>query len=99
MNFYVRIPRCSFQIFGAEYQIASHTDAEHTREVARYIDRKMREVANNLSLRSVSKIAVLTAVNLADELFKAQNAGQKMKQMANEKAKKLAQSVDQPVGD
>jgi len=57
----------------------------------------MREVANNLSLRSVSKIAVLTAVNLADELFKAQDEGQQMSQMANEKAKKLARSVDQPI--
>jgi len=90
-------PVVRVQIFGSEYQIASQTDAEHTREVARYIDRKMREVANNLSLRSVSKIAVLTAVNLADELFKAQDEGQQMSQMANEKAKKLARSVDQPI--
>jgi cell division protein ZapA len=90
-------PAVRVQIFGSEYQIASHTDAEHTREVARYIDRKMREVANNLSLRSVSKIAVLTAVNLADELFKAQDEGQQLSQMANDKAKKLARSVDQPI--
>ncbi|MGA1197618.1 MAG: cell division protein ZapA [Candidatus Latescibacterota bacterium] len=90
-------PVVRVQIFGSEYQIASQTDAEHTREVARYIDRKMREVANNLSLRSVSKIAVLTAVNLADELFKAQDEGQQMSQMANEKANKLARSVDQPI--
>ena len=46
-------PIVRVQIFGSEYQIASDTDTEHTREVARYIDRKMREVANNLSLRSV----------------------------------------------
>ena len=90
-------PVVRVQIFGSEYQIASQTDAEHTREVARYIDRKMREVANNLSLRSVSKIAVLTAVNLADELFKAQDEGQQLSQMANEKATKLARSLDQPI--
>ncbi|MFT5366898.1 MAG: cell division protein ZapA [Candidatus Latescibacterota bacterium] len=91
------LPVVRVQIFGSEYQIASDTNAEQTREVARYIDRKMREVANNLSLRSVSKIAVLTAVNLADELFKAQNEGQKMEQMATERALKLARSVDQPI--
>jgi cell division protein ZapA len=92
-------PIVRVQIFGSEYQIASDTDTEHTREVARYIDRKMREVANNLSLRSVSKIAVLTAVNLADELFKAQNEGHKLENVANERAIKLAQSVDQPIGE
>jgi cell division protein ZapA (FtsZ GTPase activity inhibitor) len=55
-------PVVRVHIFGSEYQIASPIDAEHTREVARYIDRKMREVAQSVSLRSVSKIAVLTAV-------------------------------------
>jgi len=93
------LPVVRVQIFGSEYQIASDTNAEQTREVARYIDRKMREVANNLSLRSVSKIAVLTAVNLADELFKAQNEGHKLENVANERAIKLAQSVDQPIGE
>jgi hypothetical protein len=34
---------------------------------------------------------------LADELFKAQNEGQKMEQMATERALKLARSVDQPI--
>lgn len=92
-------PVVRVQIFGSEYQIASHKDAEHTREVARYIDRRMREVANSLSLRSVSKIAVLTAVNLADELFKVQDEGQQMEELAREKAQKLAHSVNQPIGE
>ena len=67
-------PTIRVQIFGTEYQIAAQADAEHTLEVARYIDRKMREIANSLTLRSVPKIAVLTAVNLADELFKEAEA-------------------------
>lgn len=82
------------QIFGSEYQISSDVDPEHTREVARYIDRKMREVANSLSLRSVAKIAVLTAVNLADELFKAQAENEQMSQQADKKADLLANSMN-----
>jgi cell division protein ZapA len=92
-------PVVRVHIFGSEYQIASPIDAEHTREVARYIDRKMREVAQSVSLRSVSKIAVLTAVNLADELFKVQEDGQKIADLANERAAILARSVDRPIGE
>lgn len=91
-------PIVRVQIFGSEYRISSDADPEHTREVARYIDRKMREVAHSLSLRSVAKIAVLTAVNLADELFKARAEGQNLTQMANKKADLLANSMNRLTG-
>ena len=81
------------QIFGSEYQIATEIDSEHTRQVARYVDSKMREIANALALRSVAQIAVLTAVNLADELLKEIEAGRKMEQTAGEKAEQLADSI------
>ena len=87
-------PVVRVQIFGSEYQISSDVDPEHTREVARYIDRRMREVAHSLSLRSVAKIAVLTAVNLTDELLRAQAENEQMSQQADEKADLLANSVN-----
>jgi cell division protein ZapA len=87
------LPNIRVQIFGSEYRIASDADPEHIREVARYIDQKMREVANALSLRSISTIAVLTAVNLADELFKSREEGQEIDQLAREKANQLADST------
>ncbi len=92
------LPIVCVQMFGSEYRIATDADPEHTREVARYIDRKMREVAHNLSLRSVSKIAVLTAVNLADELFKARAEDQHLTQMAHKKADLLAKSMNRLTG-
>jgi len=88
------MPDIRVQVFGSEYRIASDADPEHIREVARYIDHKMREVASSLSLRSVSKIAVLTAVNLADELFKIEEHGQQIDQISRDKADQLADSVN-----
>ena len=88
------LPNVRVQVFGSEYRIASDADPEHIREVARYIDQKMREVANTLSVRSVSTIAVLTAVNLADELFKTEEEGRQIEQISKEKADQLANSVN-----
>ena len=82
------------QIFGSKYRIVSDADPEHIREVASYIDQKMREVAHSLSLRTHSKIAVLTAVNLADELFKIQEEGRRIDQISREKAEQLADAVN-----
>ncbi len=82
------------QIFGSEYRIASETDPEHIRKVASYIDQKMREVASALALRTRSTVAVLTAVNLADELFKIEEEGRRIDQISREKAHQLADSVN-----
>ena len=82
------------QIFGSKYRIVSDGDPDHIREVARYIDQKMREVAQSLEIRTHSKIAVLTAVNLADELFQVQEEGRRIDQISREKAEQLADSVN-----
>lgn len=81
------------QIFGSGYRIASDTDPEHIREVASYIDQKMREVASALALSNRSIVAVLTAVNLADELFKIEEESRQMDRISREKADQLADSV------
>lgn len=82
------------QIFGSEYRIDSETDPEHIRKVASYIDQKMREIASALALRTRSTVAVLTAVNLADELFKIEEEGRRVDQLSREKADQLADSVN-----
>ena len=82
------------QIFGSEYRIASETDPEHIRKVASYIDQKMREIASALALRTRSTVAVLTAVNLADELFKIEEEGRRIDRISREKADQLADSVN-----
>ena len=81
------------QIFGSEYRIASDTDPEHIRKVASYIDQKMREIASAFALRNRSTVAVLTAVNLADELFKIEEENRRMDRSSREKADQLADSV------
>ena len=88
------LPVVRIHIFGSEYKFTSETDPDHTRKVARCVDQKMREIAKTLSLRSVSKIAVMTAVNLVDELLKQEEVGQQMVQSFEEKANRLADLVN-----
>ena len=57
-------------IFGTEYPIKGDADPAYIEEIARYVDTKMREVSKQLSLPSMSKVAILAAMNIADELFK-----------------------------
>lgn len=58
------------EIFGAEYRIKGEANAEYVRRVAAYVDGKMQQLAQASSTGSVSKLAILTAINIADELFR-----------------------------
>jgi Uncharacterized protein conserved in bacteria len=56
-------------IFGAEYQIKSDTNGETVRQIARYVDSKMAEIHYNTAFHDPMKIAVISALNIAGELF------------------------------
>lgn len=56
-------------IFGREYKIKGHADKEYIEAMARYVDEKMKELANSSSLPSQDRLAILAALNIADELF------------------------------
>ena len=58
-------------IYGTEYPIKSgpEADTEYIMKVAEYVDRKMREIDNSTQAKSSLKIAILAALNIADELF------------------------------
>jgi cell division protein ZapA len=58
------------EIYGQDYRISGDADPEFMAEIARYVDSKMKEVAKGAPLGSLSKIAILGALNIAEELFK-----------------------------
>lgn len=58
------------QIFGHSYTIRGEADQDYILGVAAYVDRKMREITDKLPVASLSKVAILASLNIADELFK-----------------------------
>jgi cell division protein ZapA len=63
--------RLRVNIYGEEYTIRSDGNEEYIREVSGYVDRKMREIAEKTSNKSPSRVAILAALNITDELFGA----------------------------
>ncbi|MEG0392706.1 MAG: cell division protein ZapA [Anaerovoracaceae bacterium] len=61
--------KVSINICGQDYVITGEKSAEHIAKVGAYVDRKMREIAEGIKGKPLSAIAVLAAVNAADEYF------------------------------
>jgi cell division protein ZapA len=64
-------PTTEVEIFGTVYHVRGNDDEKHLQELAAAVDRKMREIADQTATVETVKIAILAALNLADELFQA----------------------------
>lgn len=63
--------KVTVKIYGQEYTIAGNTPREHIMRVADHVNTKMHEIARALPAGSISSLAVLSAVNVADDYFTA----------------------------
>ncbi len=56
------------EIFGREYKIKG-ADEDYVRQIAKYVDEKMKEVSQGTTLPSQDRLAILAAMHITDELF------------------------------
>ena len=69
------ITRVMVDILGDSYTIKGQAEPGYIADVARFVDSRMRELSRLGKSHSKTKIAVLTAINLADELLQLKGGG------------------------
>ena len=87
------------QIFGHSYTIRGEADQAYILSVAAYVDRKMREVTEKLPVESLSKVAILASLNIADELFKERARREGRDQQLLDRAVRLNAVLDSVLQD
>ncbi len=83
------------EILGREYRIRSADDEAYVREVARYVDAKLREVSQGSTLPPSDRVAILAAMNIADELFQARRAANDEMSTIEKKTQSLISLLDE----
>lgn len=81
-------------IMGREYKIKGFADKDYIIKVAQYVDGKMRELSKNSSVPSHDKIAILAALNIADELFQERQTTTEALSSIERKADDLVAMLD-----
>ena len=59
-------------IFGQTYKVRGEENVAYIEELARYVDTKMRTIADSTGAGDALKVAILAALNIADEFFKVE---------------------------
>ena len=70
--------RTTVRIAGKEYTIASYDSEEYVSRVAAWVDQRMEELAAATKLPA-AQLAVLTAVNAADDMMKSRDEIRRLK--------------------
>lgn len=79
--------RLTVEIFGQQYRLSGRASVNHIRMVAGFVNDKMKEIANGNQRLDTARIAVLTAVNIADEYFRLRQEYEELLKILQEEAK------------
>ena len=86
------------EIFGNRYTLKSEFPEEHVKRVADYVDGKMREVAQGTKSVDSLHIAILTALNIAQDYLQEQGSTEELLQQIEEKADRLEEFIALKMG-
>ncbi|HVS65406.1 MAG TPA: cell division protein ZapA [Thermoanaerobaculia bacterium] len=85
------------EIYGSIYKVRGD-DPERLQELAALVDEKMRQIAQHVRVVDATKVAVLTALNLAEELAKTGTGRASGGDEIRQRVEGLAGQLEQALG-
>ena len=79
----------SVQIAGLRYSLKTDEDERWVRSIAAYVDGKMRDVQKTTRTVDTQSAAVLTALQVAEELFAERRVARELRKSIREKSQSL----------
>ncbi len=84
----------SVEINGQHYPIRSTLDPEYVARLAAYVDERMRAAAIETASGDTARIAVLAALNIADEYFRCRDATSSESGLLRSRAEAIERLLD-----
>jgi cell division protein ZapA len=82
------------EIFDQNYNVNADDNEEYLTELAAYVDKKMRAISESTQIVDSVKVAVLAALNIADENFTLRERAQKLEGPIRQRMEKCVSMVE-----
>jgi cell division protein ZapA len=86
------------KVFGQTYTVKTDAEEDYIQEIAKYVNEKMEEVLKKTKSVSTLNVAILTALNIADDLLKEKGKRIALLQEIEAKSKDLVEKIDIKIG-
>ena len=83
------------EIYDQRYAVKADADEEYIKRVAAFVDEQMRAVAQGMKTATLSKLAVLAALNIAHRYLQAEEAREKGETDVEHRLLTLMDSLDE----
>jgi len=87
--------KVAVRIAGNEYVITGSESPEYIQKIALFVDRKVMEITRKNHLLSTSMASVLAAINMADEMFRANEELKNTENVLSELKKKHQELLEE----
>ena len=87
------------KILGQTYTVKTDAEEDYIYEVAQYVTEKMDEVLKKTKSVSTLNVAILTALNIADDLLKEREKRKEILKEVEMKSKDLMEKIDIKIGE
>jgi len=85
------------EIFGQTYNVRGEGDPDYLSELARFVDSRMRDVAAQVATIDPLKIAILAALNIADEFSRYRKQREDAAGIRIEKTEEISNRLDKVI--
>jgi cell division protein ZapA len=83
------------EVFGHRFSLQGEGDEAYFHELAEYVDTQMRTLAKQTKTSTPTKLAILAAINVTDELFRQQRYGESGETEMGRRAQLLVERIDE----
>jgi cell division protein ZapA len=80
----------SVDIYGRRYNIGGDNDPKTIQALAEYVDRRMRQIASKAGAGDDVGVAVMAALNIADDYYRTRKAYEQREADIDQRARDLA---------
>ncbi len=87
------------KVFGQTYTVKTDAEEDYIQEVAKYVNEKIEEVLKKTKSVSTLNVAILTALNIADDLLREKEKRITLLREVETKSKDLVEKIDIRIGE
>lgn len=85
------------EIYGQRYAIRGDADDAYIRRLAHFVDDRMKCLAEGMKTATPTKLAVLTAINLAHQLFESEKKRTQGEADVDRRMETLMESIEEQI--
>jgi cell division protein ZapA len=83
------------EIFGQTFTVNSEEQAQYVKELADYVDQRMRQIAGSTKTVVPLRVAIMAALSIADEWYKANQREQEIQEETERLSAVLLERIEQ----